>query len=322
MSSYPTNIEEAKSVSQAGLHPWAEPGAFISRVDIASAIRMVVVLFKLRIVALLLFAAVAGAFLGAGGWPSPDALTVLLITGGMAAAGASALNQYLEREADARMGRTRHRPLVTGAIARPGWVAALGTAMVLVPALAVLPANPALALFLVLGALIYIGVYTLWLKPRTSLNIVIGGAAGSCAVLSGGAAAGAWSDPGVLILALLVFLWTPIHFWSLALVYRRDYARAGVPMLPVRTTPRRAAFWSLVHGVACGASGLALVWHPALGLAYLLPILAATLYMLWQGAWLMVEPSGRRAWRVFHASNIYLAVVLLAVCLDTALRLF
>ncbi len=291
------------------------------RLATGSLLRMLAVLFKLRIVALLLFAAVAGAFLGAGGWPGTDALVLLLITGGMAAAGASALNQYLEREADGRMGRTRDRPLVTGAIRRPGWVAMLGTALVLAPTLAVLPTKPALAFFLSGGALIYVGVYTIWLKPRTSLNIVIGGAAGSFAVLSGGAAAGAWTEPGVLALALVVFLWTPIHFWSLALVYREDYARAGVPMLPVTTTPRRAAFWSLIHGVATGLTGLILALHPALGLLYLVPVVLATAYLVGEGWRLLISPSGRRAWRVFHASNLYLALVLLAICVDAATRL-
>ncbi len=292
------------------------------RLSVSSVLHTVVVLFKLRIVVLLLAAAVAGAFLGAGGWPGTSTVGLLLITGGLTAAGASALNQYLEREADARMGRTRHRPLVNGAISRPGWVVVVAALLIIVPVVAVLPTNPALAFFLAGGAFIYVGIYTLWLKPRTSLNIVIGGAAGSFAVLSGGAATGAWSDFSVLALALLVFFWTPIHFWSLALVYREDYARAGVPMLPVTTTPRRAAFWSLIHGVATGLTGLALALHPALGLLYLVPVALATAYLVGEGWRLLVSPSGRRAWRVFHASNLYLALILLAICVDAATHLF
>lgn len=281
-------------------------------------IRPVVALFKLRIVALLLFAAVAGAFLGAGGWPGMQALGVLLITGGLTSAGASALNEFLERTTDARMQRTRQRPLVTGAIDRPAWVPLVSIAMIAAPVLAVLPANPALAVFLALGAVIYVGVYTLWLKPRTPLNTVIGGAAGSCAVLSGGAVVVAWTDPGVLMLALLLFLWTPVHFWSLAIACRDDYARAGVPMLPVCTTPRRAAIWSLIHGAAGGVVGLILTLHPALGALYLFPVLCATVFLLGQGWHLVRSPSERRAWRTFHASNLYLALVLLAICLDAA----
>lgn len=290
-----------------------------SRATAGDVLRLLVTLFKLRIVALLLLAATGGAFLGARGWPGATAFASLLTVGGLAAAGASALNEYLERDVDARMGRTRRRPLVVGAVQHPAWVAVVGSLMILLPVLAVLPANPALAFFVFLGAVIYVGVYTLWLKPRTVWNIVIGGAAGSCAVLSGGAAARAWNDPGVVALAVLLFFWTPIHFWSLAVVYREDYARAGVPMLPVRVSLRWAVFWSLVHGVVTGAIGLALVLHPALGLLYLVPVFVVTAYMLGEGVRLLIAPTGRRAWRVFHASNLYLATLLLAICLDTLL---
>ncbi len=291
----------------------------VSRATVGDVLRLLVALFKLRIVALLLFAAVGGAFLGAKGWPGTVPFTLLLTVGGLAAAGASALNEYLERDIDARMGRTRRRPLVVGAVQHPGWVVVVGSLMILLPVLAVLPRNPALAFFVFLGAVIYVGVYTLWLKPRTVWNIVIGGAAGSCAVLSGGAAAGAWNDPGVVALAVLLFFWTPIHFWSLAVVYREDYARAGVPMLPVRVSLRWAVFWSLAHGVVTGAIGLGLVLHPALGPLYLVPVFVVTAYMLGEGVRLLIAPTGRRAWRVFHASNLYLATLLLAICLDTLL---
>ena len=279
-----------------------------------------VVLFKLRIVFLLLVSAVAGAFLGAGGWPGLGATALILVTGGLAAAGASALNEYMERESDKRMRRTDKRPLINGQITRAGWVPYVAVTMVLLPALAVLPGNPALAFFLTLGAIIYVGVYTAWLKPRTALNIVIGGGAGSCAVLSGGAAVGAWADPGVLALAALVFFWTPIHFWSLALVYRDDYARAGVPMLPVVTTPRRASQWALAHGIVGGVIAIALAGRPALGWIYLAPVLPMTIYLLAKGVVLVREPRVRNAWRLFHASNFYLAVALLAVCVATVMR--
>jgi heme o synthase len=277
----------------------------------------IVVLFKLRIVVLLLFAALAGAFLGAQGWPGSGPVAVLMVTGLLAASGASALNEYLEREKDALMGRTKKRPLVQGRIARPAWVLAAGIAMIILPVAVVLPTNPALALFLGLGAIIYVGIYTLWLKPRTSLNIVIGGLAGSCAVLSGGAAAGNWSNPGVLGLATLLFFWTPIHFWALALVYKDDYARAGVPMLPVTSSARTAAVWALVHGIAAAGAGLgAALFTPALGLIYMTLVGAASAVLIWQGVRLVLEPSRRRAWHLFHTSNGFLSAVLLAACLD------
>ena len=308
MSSSLTKVKEASLFVAARPASWGD------------SIRALVVLFKLRIVFLLLVAATAGAFLGAGGWPGLGPVLLVLVTGGLAASGASALNEYIERDADRRMLRTRKRPLINGQIPRAGWVPYVATAMVLGPSLAVLPGNPALAFFLTAGAVIYVAVYTLWLKPRTALNIVIGGAAGSCAVLSGGAAAGAWSDPGVLILAVLLFFWTPIHFWALALVYKDDYARAGVPMLPVVTAPRRAAFWGLVHGVVAGGAGLSLAALPTLGWAYLVPVAAVTGLLLVKGVELVREPSVRKAWHLFHTSNLYLAVVLLAACVGAVIR--
>jgi protoheme IX farnesyltransferase len=280
---------------------------------------MLVVLFKLRIVFLLLLAATGGAFLAAGGWPGLGNLLLVWLTGGMAAAGASSLNQYLEREADGAMGRTRRRPLVTGEIARPRWVPVIGILLILTPSLAVLPFNPALAFFLVLGAVIYVGIYTLWLKPRTLLNIVIGGAAGSAAVLSGSAAAGAWNERSALVLALILFLWTPFHFWSLAILYRDEYQRADVPMLPARTTPRQAALWVLSHTLPTGLAGLLLVIFPTLGWLYFVPVFLATAGLLWRNIKLIADPSPVNARALFLASNIYLLVLLLAICVDTAL---
>lgn len=287
------------------------PSGPVAGANAPAAIRTLAVLFKLRIVGMLVLASVAGAFLGAGGWPGAGPLAVLILAGGMASAGASALNEYLERDQDARMRRTAHRPLACGAIARPGLVPAVGLALIAGPALAVLPYNPPLALFTTLGAVIYVGVYTLWLKPRTTLNIVIGGAAGSCAVLGGGAAVGAWADPGVVSLALVVFAWTPLHFWSLALTCREDYVRVGVPMLPARLSPRRAAFWILLHAVAAGVGVLALGALPRLGPFYLLPVTLATGALLWHAGRLLAQPTINRARSLFKTSNLYLGLVLL-----------
>jgi protoheme IX farnesyltransferase len=279
-------------------------------------LRTAVVLFKLRIVFLLLVAATAGGFLAANGWPGVDVLLLTWITGGMAAAGASGLNQFWERERDGLMARTRRRPLVTGEIANPRWVLVVGTLLVLLPVLAVLPFNPALSFFLFLGAFIYVGIYTIWLKPRTLLNIVIGGAAGSAAVLSGSAAAGQWNDAGALVLAAILFLWTPFHFWSLALLYREEYRRADVPMLPAQTTPRRAAWWVMSHTVPTALFGLLLVTLPELGWLYFLPVAVVTADLFWRNVRLIADPSKRNARRLFISSNLYLLILLLAICID------
>ncbi len=277
----------------------------------------IVVLFKLRIVLLLVFAAFGGAMLGSHGAPTLGQLGLLLVTGTLAAAGASALNQYLERHTDGAMKRTRRRPLVTGQVS-PRAVLVVASGMVaLAMGLALLAGNPELAFFLGLGALIYVGVYTVWLKPRSVWNVVIGGAAGSAAVLSGGAAVGAWQDMGVILLSLLLFTWSPIHFWALSLAYRADYARARVPMLPVIVSARRSIFWMLVHAVATAAFGVALTAHDALGWLYLLAVAPATVWLLAESARLIRDYGGPRAMSVFKVSNIYLSLVLLAVVVAT-----
>lgn len=281
-----------------------------------SMVKALVALFKLRVVSLLLFAAVGGAFLGAQGWPGIGPLTIVLVTGLFAGAGASALNHYFERETDMLMIRTRNRPLMSGVFSRIDWVPYLGASMIVIPALIVLPYQPALTFFLLLGGFIYAGLYTLILKPRTLLNIVIGGAAGSAAVLSGSAAVGAWNDVGAVVLALLVFLWTPSHFWSLALVYREDYMRSDTPMLPTQTTPRYAALWILLHTVATVFAAMLLTLHASLGWLYFIPVFGLAIYMLQVNWQLIQEPSGKLALKLFKWSNIYLAVVLLMICID------
>lgn len=285
-----------------------------------STLQTLMVLFKLRIVFLLLMAATAGAFMAASGWPGWGTLLLVWAAGGMAAAGASALNQYWERNRDGLMGRTRHRPLVNGDITDPRWVPFVGVALVLLPVLAVLPFNRPLAFFLFLGAVIYVGIYTIWLKPRTLLNIVIGGAAGSAAVLSGSAAAGAWFDAGALALAAILFLWTPFHFWSLAILYRDEYSRADVPMLPTRTTPRRAAWWIMSHTLPTGILSLLLVVLPGLGWLYFVPVLVITIDLFYRNVQLIRDATPLNARRLFMSSNYYLLVLLLAICVDLALK--
>lgn len=283
----------------------------------AGRLASLVVLFKLRVVVLLLFAALGGAMLGSHGAPTFGELGLLLLTGTLSASGASALNQYIERHKDTLMKRTSRRPLATGQYnARLVLVVALGM-VVLASVIAWAVGNLPLAIWLAVGAFIYVGIYTIWLKPRSVLNVVIGGAAGSAAVLSGGAAVGSWTDPGVIVLALLLFTWSPMHFWSLALAYHTDYRRAGVPMLPVIVSPGRAVFWMLLHVAATGFFGILLALHGSLGLLYLIPIGLATVWLIRESAALLHEYTGQRAMSVFKVSNLYLSIVLLAITVVT-----
>jgi heme o synthase len=200
--------------------------------------RDVLTLTKPGITALIVLVAVGGYFLAL---PSPIDLARLgwlALTGGLASAGSAMLNHYLDEDLDGGMKRTRTRPLPGARIATRTGVLAGGVGLL---ALGVGGAsfllNPLTALSIALGGLTYVVVYTVLLKRRTSWNIVIGGFAGSAPALAGGAAAiGTWNEP-VLAYALLVFLWTPPHFWSLALMLRDDYQRVGLPMLPRMDDP-------------------------------------------------------------------------------------
>jgi protoheme IX farnesyltransferase len=274
-----------------------------------------VVLFKLRVVVLLVLASLGGYLFASGGHPVFGQLSILLITGTLSAAGASAINQYIERERDGRMLRTRARPLADGVFARPETTLEVSIAMLILALMLALPFSLSLAFFLAAGAAIYIWVYTLWLKPRTWWNIVIGGAAGSCAVLSGGAAAGNWAEPGVLMLALLVYVWTPTHFWSLAQAHREDYARAGVPMLPVIVSPSTSARWIALHTFAVTLIALLMGFHPSLDWKYSLITLPATFWLGWHSMRLVQQPDPKQALKLFKVSNIYLGLVLAAIYL-------
>lgn len=312
-----TNTTEAQESEAANKLDAASPQ---SGSKWQETMNLIVVLFKLRIVFLLLLAATGGAFLAAGGWPGLGTLLLLWLTGGMAAAGSSSFNQYWERHSDGTMRRTRKRPLVNGEIENPKWVPVISSLLIFIPVLIVLPFNPAMAFFLLLGAFIYTILYTILLKPRTLVNIVIGGAAGSAAVLTGSAAAGQWNETGALILALILFLWTPFHFWSLALLYREDYSRSDVPMLPVNTTPHQAAWWIMIHTLPTCIFGVLMVVLPTLGWFYFIPVLLISLMLFWRNVQLIRDPSPANAKAMFMASNYYLTVLLLAVYAGTVAR--
>ena len=281
--------------------------------------RTISVLFKLRIVFLLLLSAVGGSFIGAKGWPGFNNFLIIIFSGGFAAAGASALNQYWEREKDKQMERTKERPLVNGTISDPTWVPALALGMIFVSVFSVLRTNFWLGFYLGLGAFIYVVIYTIWLKPRTLLNIVIGGAAGSAAVMAGGAAVGAAHTPAVIGLACVMFLWTPAHFWSLAIVYKDDYGRSDTPMLPNKTNPRHAAWWVMSHTVPLVFSATVLGVLPQLGWLYTIPVAIFSAGMIWGNIKLIMVPEKKEALRLFLASNFYLMVILIAIMLTTTI---
>jgi len=214
------------------------------------------------------------------------------------------------------MERTRNRPFVTGAFrAGPTWFLTILGLLVAAVAAAGFVLNGMVALHVFLGAFVYGVVYTVWLKRRTAWNIVIGGLAGSFAVLAGGAAVDPVPGPIPALLALALFLWTPPHFWSLATALRDDYARAGVPMLPVVIGPTRTAWLILVHTVAVVLASLAPVAF-GLGWVYLAGAVAGGAVFLYYSIAFVRDPSRAAAMRNFHASLLQLGLMLIGAMVD------
>lgn len=282
-------------------------------------LRDYVALTKPRIIELLLVTTVPAMVLAAGGWPSTVLVLSTLVAGTFAAGGASALNCYLERDIDGLMARTARRPLATKVIA-PRDALVFGVLLVVFGvALMAAAANLVAASLTAASAGFYVVVYTLGLKRRTPSNIVIGGAAGAGPALIGWAAVtGRVGWPAVVLFAI-IFVWTPPHFWALAIRHREDYAAAGVPMLPVVAGVRATAHRILVYTALLVA--LTLVLAPVAGLGPLYWLTAALLGAdLLRVCWLLVRDGERHAMRVFRRSITYLAAVFVAVGIDVLVR--
>jgi heme o synthase len=292
------------------------------RPTLFSHLRLFFDLFKLRIGLVIGFTAITGLAVASGQSLPAWRVFALALAVTMASAAAGAFNQIAERDLDARMQRTRNRAFVTGRLtAGPAWVAAIAATGVAGVGLAMVALNMATAIYTFLGAFTYAVVYTMWLKRRTWWNIVIGGLAGSFAVLAGAAAASPQGlQPLPLMFAIVLFLWTPPHFWSLAIAFHDDYAAAKVPMLPVVVGDARAA-----RAVFAGCTLLvAASLVPALlgmGRLYLATAIGAGAYLLVKSAQLARAPSHRAAIANFHASLTYLALLLGAAVLDATLKI-
>ena len=288
-----------------------------------AALNMTVSILKLRIGAFIALAALAGAMTAGGEIGTLEAMVfALAVLGASGAAGG--FNQYYERESDRNMARTRNRPFASGVLKEgPIWPITL-LALLLSSLLMAWSVGGTLATVLVfLGAFTYGVVYTVWLKTRTVWNIVIGGAAGSFAVLAGAAAAAPQFGPVIgpvpLILATVLFLWTPPHFWSLAVARGEDYRRAHIPMLPVVTEPDVWAPVILSHAVTLVVLSLLPLWF---GMGWIYGVFAAAggipfVVAAWR---LQHDPTKAPAMRTFRASLAQFALLSAGVVLDEAAR--
>jgi protoheme IX farnesyltransferase len=249
-----------------------------------------------------------------------NAYSLLLLAGAgfLAAGGAGALNCFIERRTDSRMNRTKSRPIPSGRISGRG-AFALGMAFSIVGVLLATLLNELTAAFIGLGVFWYVFVYTLWLKPRTKWNIVIGGAAGSFSALAGWAAVTGSISFVAFLVALLIFLWTPGHFWGLAMAKSAEYASIGVPMLPVVEGMRTSAVYTALSNAALfpftlGLFALTASPENIIALAVLgIALIAFNARFLIANLRMIKDPVPTNAWRVFKMSISYLFVIMLIV---------
>lgn len=277
---------------------------------------------KLRIGTFIGMAAVLGYLATVPAAPAPGALLLLFVVVVAAAAGSGALNHYLDRDLDRLMPRTARRPLPSGRIRHAWHVIALGLALIaMAVGVAIWALNPLVGLHIFLGAFTYVVVYTVWLKRRSWLNVVVGGLAGSFAVLGGGSLARPELCLPPVIFAVVLFFWSPSHFWSLGIAYRDDYAGARIPMLPAVAGPARAARGIVLNTAGLLASAALPVSLGFLGAPYAAFTAIASAYLLTRNVQLLAHPADRRlALASFHASNLWLLALFVGVVADVLVR--
>ena len=292
-------------------------GAVVAEDRAASLGRDLVMLTKPRIISLLLVTTIAPMFVaGSPGW----SLVLRVALGGyLMAGGANAVNMYIDRDIDDRMARTRLRPLPSGRM-DPRAVLAYGVALATAAtAIFAFTVNVTSAVLALAGFYFYVFIYTRWLKRRTPQNIVIGGAAGAFPPLVGWAAVTGRVDLAAIYLFLIVFYWTPPHFWALALLKQHDYGRAGVPMAPLVWGERETMRQMLWYTVILVPITLLPAAFGAFGVIYVASASVLGALML-GGVWrvMRAKPWTAAAWRLYKFSLLYLALLFVAMAVDRA----
>jgi protoheme IX farnesyltransferase len=284
--------------------------------DVRQRLKDFITLTKPIIVLLLLVTTFAGMVAGGKAWPSLSIALWTMVGGAMAAGGSGAVNQYIDRDLDKNMQRTARRPLAAGRMT-PAEGLSFGIGLCIASFYVMAGFVNLLAAFLSLaGILYYVFLYSVWLKKATVQNIVIGGGAGAIPPLVGWAAATGRLDIPALILFLIVFMWTPPHFWALAIVRRKDYERAGVPMLPVIRGEIETRRQVLIYTVELVAVTFLLQIFRYTGSVYLVSaaLLGAILLYL---AWRVYKTEGNKmAWTMYRYSSMYLMFLFLALMVD------
>ena len=278
-----------------------------------------IALTKPRIVELLLVITIPTMVLAQRGWPSVWLMVWTFVGGWLAAAGANAINMYIDRDIDKLMERTKNRPLATGAI-QPRNALVFAITLEIVAFVILLAGANLLAACLAMSATaFYVFVYSLWLKRSSKQNIVIGGAAGAVPVLVGWAAVTNSLGWAPVVLFVIIFLWTPPHFWALAIRHTEDYRAAGVPMLPVVASMKETIRSMIAYSVVLTVSTLVLVPVANLGLIYGITALVFGVAFVIGTIALGSNPTEARSMRLFSFSITYVSAIFLALTLDVLL---
>ncbi len=286
--------------------------------SLASAFRTYFVLTKPNVWWLLVFTGIGGYFAGSRG--SFDPLTLALTAASLTAgcAGAETISNYIERDIDSVMTRTRRRPIPSGRINPPERALYLGLALTSTGIVTSAMINIYALAFMVFGVLDYVVVYVMLTKRRTPLNVILGSFSGGAPVLIGYTAATGFPDLYAWLLAALIVLWIPSHVWSLAMKYREDYRRAGVPMLPVVLEERKAIRCIVSTVVLLLAFSLALpIFSPSLGPLYIATASILSGLMLLLALMTALDPTFQNFWRLFKFSSPYLAILFAIVILES-----
>jgi protoheme IX farnesyltransferase len=273
-------------------------------------------LTKPKVVYLIVFTAIVGTLLASPGWPPLDALVFGNLGTALASACAAAVNHVLDQRIDEQMARTRNRPLPRGRVSAPqalAFAATLGVLSMLVLGFLVNPLTAALTFVSLIG---YAIVYTAWLKRATPQNIVIGGAAGAAPPVLGWTAVTNSIDPNALLLFLIVFAWTPPHFWALAIARKDEYARAGIPMLPVTHGVEYTRLQVLLYTILLVLVTLMPFVSGMSGLIYLAAALVLNSVFLWHALALKITRREDLPMRVFRFSITYLMWLFIALLVD------
>ncbi|HTY64113.1 MAG TPA: heme o synthase, partial [Acidobacteriota bacterium] len=293
-----------------------QDGKQFPKVDVRRHIQDFFILSKPLIVALLLVTTFGGLVMGGKAWPSPSLAFWTLLGGALAAGGSSALNQYIDRELDKNMQRTARRPLAAGRLnAAEGLSFGLALCLASYYILAGF-VNLTAALLSLAGIFYYVVFYSLWLKKATVQNIVIGGGAGAIPPMVGWAAAAGHLSLAAWILFLIIFMWTPPHFWSLAIVRSKDYERAGVPMLPVVKGERETRLQILIYSFVLVGTTLLLPVIRATGTIYLVSAVVLGLLLIYEAWRVWRIPGNKVAWTMYRWTSMYLAFIFLALMID------